>query len=88
MAYATRHPTHPAKLILINTEAPGGTHKERRVAMFEKLGGPEVGAMASRRMFEGRRDKASLDAWLRIAFPLYTRSQVWRTELRSRSLST
>lgn len=41
--------------------------------MFEKLGGPEVGAMARPRMFEGHRNKASLDAWLRIAFPLYTR---------------
>jgi pimeloyl-ACP methyl ester carboxylesterase len=74
MAYATRHPTHPAKLILISTEASGGTHKERRVAMIEKLGGPEVGAMARRRMFEGHSDKASLDAWLRLAFPLYTRT--------------
>ena len=74
MAYATRHPTHPAKLILISTEAAGGTHKERRVAMFEKLGGPEVGAMARRRIFEGHGDKVSVDAWLRIAFPLYTRT--------------
>ena len=74
MAYATRHPTHPAKLILISTEAAGGTHKERRVAVFEKLGGPEVGGMARRRMFEGHSDKASLDAWLRLAFPLYTRT--------------
>ena len=73
MAYATRHPTHPAKLIIISTEAAGGTHKERRVALFEELGGPEVGAMAHRRMFEGHRDKASLDAWLQFAFPLYTR---------------
>jgi pimeloyl-ACP methyl ester carboxylesterase len=74
MAYATRHPAHPAKLILISTEAVGGTHKERRVAMFEKLGGPEVGALARHRIFEGYSDKASLDAWLRLAFPLYTRT--------------
>ena len=40
--------------------------------MFEKLGGPEIGAMARRRFFEGHIDKASLDAWLRLAFPLYT----------------
>lgn len=60
MAYATRHPTHPDKLIPISTEVAGGTHKERRVAMFEKLGGPEVGAMARSRMFEGHRDKAPL----------------------------
>ncbi len=69
MAYATRHPAHPGKLILISTEAAGGTHKEARVAMFERLGGPEVGALARRRMFEGHADKASLEAWLRLAFP-------------------
>jgi pimeloyl-ACP methyl ester carboxylesterase len=26
LAYATRHPAHPAKLILLSTEAAGGTH--------------------------------------------------------------
>jgi pimeloyl-ACP methyl ester carboxylesterase len=74
MAYATRHPSHPAKLILISTEAAGGAHKDRRVAMFEKLGGPEIGAMARRRLYEGHSDTASLDNWLRLAFPLYTRT--------------
>jgi pimeloyl-ACP methyl ester carboxylesterase len=74
MAYATRHPSHPAKLILVSTEAAGGTHKDRRVAMFEKLGGAEIGAMARRRLYEGHSDKASLDTWLRLAFPLYTRT--------------
>ena len=47
-------PEHPAKLILISTEAAGGSHRERRVAMFERLGGPEVGALARRRFFEVR----------------------------------
>src|SRR5262245_64120012 len=74
MAYATRHPSHPAKLILISTEAAGGTHKDRRVALFEKLGGPEVGAMARRRLSEGHADAAAVADWLRLAFPLYTRT--------------
>ena len=74
MAYATRHPAHPTKLILISTEAAGGTHKERRVALFEKLGGPEVGALARRRLFEGHAHAAAVAAWLRLAFPLYTRT--------------
>src|SRR5262245_21407998 len=73
MAYATRHPAHPGKLILIDTEAAGGTHKDRRISMVEKLGGLEVGAMARRRFYEGHTDEASLEAWLRTAFPLYTR---------------
>jgi pimeloyl-ACP methyl ester carboxylesterase len=74
MAYATRHPLHPAKMILISTEAEGGTHKDRRVALFTKLGGPDVGAMAQRRMYEGHRDQASVEAWSRLALPLYTRT--------------
>ena len=76
LAYATRHPTHPAKLILVSTEAAGDTHLDRRVALFERFGGPEVGALARRRFIEGRghTDVASVEAWLRLAFPLYTRT--------------
>ena len=55
LAYATRHPDHPAKLILVSTEARGYSHLERRVALFERLGGPEVGALARRRFLEARR---------------------------------
>jgi proline iminopeptidase len=75
LAYATRHPAHPSKLVLISTEAAGGTHRDRRVALFERFGGPEVGALARRRFMEveGHPDQASLDSWLRLAFPLYTR---------------
>jgi pimeloyl-ACP methyl ester carboxylesterase len=73
LAYATRHPAHPAKLILVSTEAAGGTHLAERVALFERLGGPEVGALARRRFLEGRVDDAMLEAWIRLAFPVYTR---------------
>jgi pimeloyl-ACP methyl ester carboxylesterase len=76
LAYATRHPAHPSKLVLISTEAAGGTHRERRVALFERFGGPEAAALARRRFLEieGHADQAALDAWLRVAFPLYTRT--------------
>jgi len=74
MAYATRHPDHPAKLILVSTEAAGDTYFERRVALFERFGGPEVGALARRRFLDGHTDAATLDTWLRLAFPLYTRT--------------
>ena len=75
LSYATRHPAHPAKLIVISTEAAGGSHRERRVALFERLGGPEVGALARRRFLEvgGQPDQAALDAWRRLAMPHYTR---------------
>jgi pimeloyl-ACP methyl ester carboxylesterase len=77
LAYATRHPAHPSRLVLISTEAAGGTHRERRVELFERFGGPEVGALARRRFLEvqGHTDQASLDAWRRLAFPLYTRTR-------------
>lgn len=74
LAYATRHPEHPAKLLLVSTEAAGGTHLERKVALFERLGGPEVGALARHRLLDGHTDEATLEAWLRLAFPLYTRT--------------
>src|SRR5437016_845707 len=74
LTYATRHPEHPAKLILASTEAVGGTYLERRVEMFERLGGPEVGALARRRFLERHPDAATLEAWVRLAFPLYTRT--------------
>jgi pimeloyl-ACP methyl ester carboxylesterase len=75
LAYATRHPSHPSKLVLISTEAAGGSYPERRVELFERFGGPEVGAMARRRFLEvkGHPDQASLDGWRRLAIPLYTR---------------
>ncbi len=38
LAYAaTRHPAHPCRLVLISTEAAGATHRDRRVALFERL---------------------------------------------------
>jgi pimeloyl-ACP methyl ester carboxylesterase len=46
LAYATRHPEHPGKLVLISTEAKGDTHLERRIALFERFGGPEAGELA------------------------------------------
>lgn len=75
MSYATRHPEHPAKLVLISTEAVGGSYPERRVALFERFGGAEAGALARQRFLEaqGHPDQASIDAWRRLAMPLYTR---------------
>src|SRR4051812_27454025 len=71
LAYATRHPTHPSRLILISTEAAGGSYLERRVALFERFGGPEVGALARRRFLEqgGHPDQASVADWVRLAMP-------------------
>ena len=71
LAYATRHPDHPSRLILISTEAAGGSHVERRVALFERFGGPEVGALARRRFLEeqGHPERVSCPRHRRTAVP-------------------
>jgi pimeloyl-ACP methyl ester carboxylesterase len=76
LAYATRHPAHPSKLIVISTEARGGSYPNRRVELFERFGGPEVGALARCRFleFRGHPDQASRDAWRRLAMPVYFRT--------------
>jgi proline iminopeptidase len=75
LAYATRHPAHPSKLILISAQAAGGSHRERRVALFKRFGGPELGALARRRFMEMQgHDKASLADWRRLALPHYFRN--------------
>jgi pimeloyl-ACP methyl ester carboxylesterase len=74
LSYATRHPAHPSKLILISTAASGAEHLDRRIELFERFGGPEVGALARRRFLETQgHDQASLDAWGRLAMPHYFR---------------
>ena len=74
-AYATRHPEHPGKLILVSTAARGGAFTDRRVALFELLGGAEVGKLARRRLLQGDTGAQVLDDWLRLALPLYTRTR-------------
>ena len=86
MSYATRHPAHPGKLIVISAEAKGGSYLERRVELFEKFGGPEAGALARRRFLEtkGHPDEAAAAEWRRIAMPHYTRRP--RTEAMGRAV--
>ena len=74
MAYATRHPTHPAKLVLVSTSAQASSHTEAKVAMFTRLGGAEAGALAHRRFVDGDTSPEVLKAWLEFALPLYTTS--------------
>lgn len=72
-AYAARYPEHPAKLILISTTTAWQAHNEARVAMFERLGGAEAGALAKRRFVQGDTSPEVLAEWLRVALPLYMR---------------
>lgn len=72
MAYATRYPSHPGRLVLVSTAAKAGTHVAERVAMFTQLGGEAVGRLAHRRFVEGDTSPEVLQAWLDAALPCYT----------------
>ena len=74
MEYATRHPQHPGKLILVSTAARPAAHAEAKVEMFGRLGGEVARALAKRRFIDGDTSAAVLEAWLDVAFPLYTRT--------------
>jgi pimeloyl-ACP methyl ester carboxylesterase len=75
LAFATRYPQDLSKLIVISTAARGGAHTERRVALFEQLGGPQAGALARRRLIEGDTSPEVLADWLRVCLPLYVQSR-------------
>jgi proline iminopeptidase len=70
MAYATRHPDHPGKLILSSTTAR--TRLDRVVAAFGRLGGPEAAAAA--RAYWEAPGQATLPDYARLCFPLYGRT--------------
>jgi len=70
MAYATRHPDHPGKLILSSTTAR--TRLDRVVAAFGRLGGPEAAAAA--RAYWQAPGKDTLPDYARLCFPLYGRT--------------
>lgn len=73
MAYATRHPDQPGKLVLVSTSADAGSFTREKVEMFGRLGGPVARELAARRFVAGDTSKEVLARWLEIALPLYTR---------------
>jgi pimeloyl-ACP methyl ester carboxylesterase len=80
MAYATRHPDHPAKLVLASTAAK--MREDRSLDVFEKLGGAEARAVALR-FFENPTPQ-TMEAYVDRCFPLYSRRPVG-PEMISRS---
>jgi pimeloyl-ACP methyl ester carboxylesterase len=63
--YAIRHPDHPAKLIVSSTTAR--IHLDRSLAMFERLGGPAVRAVAERFFTEPIEENR--EEYLRVCLP-------------------
>jgi proline iminopeptidase len=70
MSYATRHPEHPAKLVLSSTAAR--MRQDRSLAMFERLGGAET-REAARRFFEHPGPETMPD-YVKKCFPMYNRN--------------
>jgi len=70
MAYASRHPDHPAKLILSSTSAR--MRLDRVLDVFERLGGEEARAAAS--AYWSNPGEETLPDYARICFPLYSRT--------------
>ncbi len=70
MSYATRHPEHPAKLVLSSTAAR--TRDDRALAMFEQLGGAEV-REAARRFFENPSPETGPE-FQKKCMPMYNRT--------------
>jgi proline iminopeptidase len=71
MAYATRHPEHPGKLILSSTAAR--QRLDRVLDAFERLGGPDA-REAARRYWQAP-GKDTLPDYARLCFPLYSRTK-------------
>jgi proline-specific peptidase len=71
MAYATRHPAHPGKLILSSTAANMQRRAEQSIAKFTERGGAEVGAMAREMYTKGFESAEFAGRWLAKAMSSY-----------------
>jgi proline-specific peptidase len=70
MAYASRFPDHPAKLVLSSTAAR--MRLDRVLQMFEKLGGPQVREVAG--SFWENPSPENRATYMRVCMPLYNPS--------------
>jgi len=70
MSYATRHPEHPAKLVLSSTAAR--SRQDRSLDMFQRLGGAEA-REAARRFFDNPGPETMAD-YQKRCLPLYNRT--------------
>ena len=83
MSYATRHPDHPAKVILSSTAAP--MHLDETYAMMQKLGGDKARTIAEK--FWTAPDPAAMADYMAVCMPLYnTKSSPEQAAARKRAL--
>lgn len=88
IAYGTRHPDHPGKLIFSSTAAQGQAHVERSIAMFRERGGEAVAEMARHALTVGYDSPEFAAKWMAEAMPYYSTRAVADPEGRSRMVMT
>jgi proline iminopeptidase len=71
IAYATRHPEHPGKLILSSTAAQGQSHVERSIELFRRFGGDGIAEMAREAIMLGYNSPEFALEWMMRAMPYY-----------------
>jgi len=79
--YLARHPDHPAKVILSSTSA--AFNLERKLPIFERLGGPPARALAE--AFWRGPTEANTEAYLREVLPLYNTRPALNGDARDRA---
>jgi proline iminopeptidase len=88
IAYATRHPEHPGKLIFSSTAAQGQAHVERSIELFRQYGGDEVAEMARHALTVGYDSPEFTLQWMTQAMPYYNSVALPDTGARGRSVMT
>lgn len=71
IAYATRHPEHPGKMIFSSTAAQGFAHVERSIELFRQRGGDDIAEMARHALTVGYDDPRFVGRWITQAMPFY-----------------
>jgi len=79
--YLARHPDHPARVILSSTSA--AFNLERKLPVFERLGGPAARALAE--AFWRGPTEANTEAYLREVLPLYNTRPALNGDARDRA---
>jgi proline iminopeptidase len=88
MAYATRHPEHPGKLILSSTAAQGQAHVDRSIELFRQRGGDEIAEMARHALTVGYDSPDFAAKWMTEAMPYYNTKATADPDGRARMVMT
>jgi proline iminopeptidase len=88
IAYATRHPEHPGKLIFSSTAAQGHAHVERSIELFRERGGDEIAGMARHALTVGYDSPEFAAKWMVEAMPYYNTKTLADPDARARSVMT